>query len=161
MGQDGKIDLITVGGEAVSRLGPATLFALLRDPATWPQWSFIDRFALERPGIGERDGLGAIRNFRTGPVLAREEVVELTPYSRFGYALLSGLPVHDYRANVDLIPMDGELTLVRWYASFRPNIPGTGWAMRIFLRDVLVRSVRALAAVDAARARAMLVTEQD
>jgi hypothetical protein len=149
---------IETGGEAVSPLPAATLFAILKDPRVWPAWSFIERFELEKTGYDDDPtGLGAIRRFRTGPVLAREQVVELTPDRRFGYVLLSGLPVKDYRANVDLTPVAGG-TRIHWHCSFRPSLPGTGFAMKAFLRDVLQRSATALAALDEVNARSLLDT---
>jgi hypothetical protein len=45
---------------------PGVVYELLRDGATWPQWSSIESFELERAGEGEPEGLGAIRIFRTG-----------------------------------------------------------------------------------------------
>ena len=149
--------LIEAGGKAVSPLDAGTLFAILKNPAVWPNWSFIEQFELEKAGEdGTATGLGAIRRFRTGPVLAREQVTELTPNTRFGYVLLSGLPVRDYRANVDLTPAAGGGTHIRWFASFRPTIPVTGFAMKAFIRTVLQRSATALAAVDKVNARSLV-----
>ncbi|MGI5216197.1 SRPBCC family protein [Plantactinospora sp. CA-290183] len=117
---------------------PATVYALLTDGATWPTWSPLGSFALERPAADEPEGVGAIRVFRTGRVTSRERVAERVPGRRFSYQLLSGLPLRDYRADVDLTP-DGEGTLIRWRSSFRARVPGTGWiyrrALTRFIRD--------------------------
>lgn len=78
----------------------ATVYALLRDGATWPTWSPIESFQLERVGELEPEGLGAIRMFRKG-----------------------------YRADVDLESGAG-VTVIRWHTSFRPIVPGTGWLLR-------------------------------
>lgn len=37
-----------------------TVYALLRDGASWPTWSPIDSFELERTGAQEAEGIGAI-----------------------------------------------------------------------------------------------------
>jgi hypothetical protein len=120
------------------------VFGLLRDGATWPEWSPIDSYELERPARDEPEGLGAIRRFRTGRYLMREEIVELVPGRRFSYRLLSGLPVLGYRADVDLEP-NGNGTVIRWHASFVPEYFGTGWLIRRRLNQVFRRFVEGLA----------------
>ena len=42
------------------------VYALLRDGTSWPRWTSIDSFELERAGEREPEGLGAIRIFRKG-----------------------------------------------------------------------------------------------
>ena len=39
--------------------------------------------------------------------------------------MLSGVPVRDYRADIDIAP-EGAGTMIRWRATFTPKIPGTG-----------------------------------
>ncbi|ROT27274.1 SRPBCC family protein [Micromonospora sp. HM5-17] len=128
---------------------PASVYALLVDGAGWPSWSPLGSFELERPGEDEPEGIGAIRVFRTGRVTSRERVVERVPGRRFSYELVSGLPLRDYRADIDLTP-DGEGTLIRWHSSFVARVPGTGW----FYRRVLDRFLRQCAQGLAARAAA-------
>jgi carbon monoxide dehydrogenase subunit G len=109
---------------------PATVFALLRDGAAWPTWSPLDSFELEREGDREREGVGAIRVFRTGRrITTRERIVEIVDNRRFSYVLLSGLAIRDYRADIDLEP-DGDGTVLHWHSSFRPKMPGFGWVYR-------------------------------
>ena len=137
-----------VDASASTTASPERVYALVRDGSTWPTWSTLDSFELERPGDAEREGLGAIRVFRTKrfpkPVVSREEIVELVPNRRLGYALLSGLAVRDYRAFVDLEP-DGTGTRIRWHSSFRPVVPGTGWLYRRALQRIMTACVRGLA----------------
>ncbi|MGH3944032.1 MAG: SRPBCC family protein [Pseudonocardiaceae bacterium] len=85
----------------------ATVYALLRDGTTWPTWSPIDSFRLERAGDGEPEGLGAIRIFRKGRVTGRDQIVGLVPDRRFSYRHVTGLPVRDYRGDVDHSCDDG------------------------------------------------------
>src|SRR5438067_46868 len=101
----------------------ATVFRLLVDGVTWPTWSPLGSFELERAGnppagADRGEGVGAIRIFRTrrvtGEVINREEVVEAVPNRRFSYILLSGLPLRDYRADIDLEPVDGGTT-IHWH----------------------------------------------
>ncbi|CAM3446262.1 SRPBCC family protein [Kibdelosporangium persicum] len=114
---------------AHSTAEPSTVYALLRDGSTWPVWSGIERFVLERPGSPEPESVGAIRNFHRGRYKMRERIAELVPDKRFSYTLLSGLALKDYRADVDLTPA-GDGTDIRWHTSFRPKVPGMGWIYR-------------------------------
>jgi hypothetical protein len=108
---------------------PAAVHALLRDGSTWPEWGSVETFALERPGADGGESVGAIRNFRTGRYFMREQVVEIVPDRRFSYALLSGLALRDYRADINLTPADGG-TDIHWHTTFRAKVPGMGWLYR-------------------------------
>ena len=124
---------------------PATVYALLRDGSTWPAWSSIDSFALEREGDGEREGVGAVRIFRNGRITGRDEITGFTQDRAFSYAHLEGLPVRDYRGEVNLSPADGGGTVIHWRVSFSPKIPGTGWLLRLILTRFVGQVVRGLA----------------
>src|SRR3954469_9346030 len=114
---------------ATTTADPATVYALLRDGATWPEWSPIESFELERPGADEPEGVGAVRVFRAGRVTGRDTIAELVADRRLAYTHVSNLPIRDYRAAVDLEPTaDG--TAIRWVAEFAPKIPGTGALLR-------------------------------
>jgi hypothetical protein len=125
---------------------PRDVFALLSDGATWPRWGTWTRFTLEQPGADSAQGPGAIRVFtsRTAgrTVFARERVLELVPDRRLGYELLSGLPLRNYLASVDLEP-DGAGCTIRWRAGFDGAPFGTGGFYRrvltSFLRDAAGR----------------------
>jgi uncharacterized protein YndB with AHSA1/START domain len=124
---------------------PATVFALLADGSTWPMWSPIDSFELVRKGVGEPEGVGAVRLFRTGRIQSRERVVTVTPNETFSYELISGLAVRDYKAVVRLLP-SGEGTSIHWRSTFRPKVPGTGWIYRRQLGKFIGLTVNGLAA---------------
>ncbi|MEV4148920.1 SRPBCC family protein [Amycolatopsis sp. NPDC049691] len=135
------VQRISVRG--VTSADPDTVYALLRDGASWPRWSPLGSFELVREGKDEPEGLGAIRLFRTGGVRSYEEIVALEPGRRFGYALDHGLPLRDYVAYVDLTPVDGG-TEIHWHSSFTAKIPGTGWFYRRFLARFIGRVVAGL-----------------
>jgi polyketide cyclase/dehydrase/lipid transport protein len=146
---------------ATTAADPATVYALLRDGATWPEWSPIDSFELERPGTGEPEGVGAVRVLRSGRVTGRDTIVELVADRRFSYTHASSLPVKNYRGDVDLEPVDGG-TEIRWVSQFDPKIPGTGAAMRRALDGFVASLVSGLAdraAADAAARRSGRVEE--
>jgi len=128
-----------------SAAAPTSLFALLINGETWPRWSPIEAFELERAGDPPPEGVGAIRAFRRGRTIGRDEIVEVVPDRRLGYRSLSGLPVRDYRAHVDLEP-DGDGTTIRWQASFAPKVPGTGWLLERGLRRFLCECAAGVAA---------------
>jgi hypothetical protein len=136
--------VIEVG--AKSRANPEAVFALLKDGATWPEWSLFTGFALEAPAAPDPLGVGCIRVFSTRYTRAREQVVELVPGVRLAYTLLSGLPLRDYRAVVDLIRERDGGCRIRWGASFRPDPAWTGWFWRRFMRWTLRQVAEQLAA---------------
>jgi Polyketide cyclase / dehydrase and lipid transport len=106
-----------------SAAAPDAVFALLVDGNSWPRWSPIESFELERAGDPPPEGVGAVRVFRRGRTTGRDQIAEMTPGRRFGYVSLSGLPVRDYRAHIDLEP-DGDGTKIRWQARSLPRCPG-------------------------------------
>ncbi len=131
--------------QAWSAAPPEVVYRFLAEGATWPVWSPIDSFELQREGNSGGESLGAIRVFKTGRATSVEELVELRPDRRLSYILLSGLPIKDYRADVDIEPRDGG-TAIQWRSTFHPKIPGTGWLIRRGLGKFIKRSVDGLAA---------------
>jgi hypothetical protein len=124
---------------------PDVIYALLKDPTTWPRWSPMDTAELETPGSQEPYGVGSIRALTRGRVHGRDQVIELIPGRRFSYLHLSGLPVRDYRGDVDLTPT-ATGTDIAWRVSFRPRVAGTGWFWRLAVRRMLRQTLNGLAA---------------
>ncbi len=142
---------------ATTTAQPATVYALLRDGATWPEWAPIDAFELEREGAGEREGVGAVRVLRSGRVTGRDTISELVENRRFAYTHESSLPVKNYHGAVDLEPADGGGTAIRWVSEFDPKITGTGALVRRALDGFIAKVVTGLAeraTADAAAGRA-------
>jgi hypothetical protein len=129
---------------ATTTADPRTVFRLLRDGASWPEWSPIDSFELERPGGDELEGVGAIRLLRSGRITGRDEIVELVVDRRFAYRHTSNLPVRDYRGEVDLEPT-AQGTEIRWVSTFDPKYPGTGRLVRRALDGFIARCTNGLA----------------
>jgi uncharacterized protein YndB with AHSA1/START domain len=119
----------TVSVKASSDATPAAVYAALCDGSTWPEWTTIDSFELERPGDGAPEGLGAIRSWHTGRHTLREEIVELVPERRLSYVVLSGLGVKGYRADVDITPTDRGCE-IHWHSAFDAKVPGFGGVYR-------------------------------
>ncbi|MBV8985917.1 MAG: SRPBCC family protein [Acidimicrobiia bacterium] len=130
--------------KAWSPAAPETVYALLADGATWPTWSGIGSFELREEGDTGGESLNAVRAFHTGRSTSIERLVELVPGRRLSYILLEGLPLRDYRADVDLTPKDGG-TAIRWHSTFTAKRPGTGWLYRLVLGRFIRGCVRGLA----------------
>jgi hypothetical protein len=89
-----------------------------------------------------------IRTFSTRVSKTTEQVTELIPDQKLSYVLLSGLPLRNYQAVVQLSSPESGVTLVNWTASFQCRY-GTGWFWRIFLNLILSRVAMQLAAAAA------------
>ena len=136
---------LEIDERAWSAADPHTVYALLADGTTWPTWSGIGSFVLREPGDGVPEGLGALRAFQTGRTTSVERVVAADPGRRFSYTLVDGMPLRDYRADVELTPTDGG-TSIRWHSTFFPGRPGTGRLYRLVLGRFIRATVRGLAA---------------
>ena len=136
---------VTFTVSAWSAAPPAVVYDLLGSGATWPEWSPIGSFRLEREGRDGGESLGAIRVFTTAGVRSREELVGFEPGRSFSYSSLSGLPIRDHRADVTLAERDGG-TAIGWREDFRARVPGTGWLIGRSLRRFVQRCADGLAA---------------
>jgi hypothetical protein len=135
----------TVDVRTRSQAAPDAVYALLLDGPGWPAWSGHDSFELVEPGPDGGTGVGQVHVLRKGRVASRERIVELVPGRRFGYELLSGLPLAGYRADVDLEPAEGGGTAIHWHSSFTAKVPGTGWLYARLLRVFIQRAANGLA----------------
>lgn len=138
---------------ATSTAEPATLYRLLADGSTWPSWTPISRFELERPGDAGGEGVGAIRAFMSGPVRSREQLLELRANELIRYTVLSGPPLRHHEAQVELAPVDGG-TRITWSESFEPKVPGTGRFLRWFLTRFVQQCADGLVTAAATRSGA-------
>jgi Polyketide cyclase / dehydrase and lipid transport len=136
-----------VEGTATTTANPDQVYAVLVDRPSWPEWSALGRYEAVSGVEGE---IGSVACFATRGIRSVERLVELQPNRRLSYELVSGLPMRDYRANVDLTPSSGG-TSIRWASSFEPKIPGTGW----ILRAMMIRVLGGLATDLARRAESM------
>lgn len=139
----------TATGHATSTATPASLWALIEDVATWTSWAPFDAAVLEQPGADIPNGVGAIRRFERGRFTTRERVTEFVPDRRLSYRLLSGLPLRDYEAHIDL-ERRGDLTDITWSASFGARIPGTGGTFRRGMQRLYTDYAQRLATAAAA-----------
>lgn len=119
-----------------------TVWRLLSTVDEWPAWSRHKLARLERDGSPTPDGLGAVRVLGLDPAKPtrcnREEVVAFEPPTHFGYTLLSGQPLDDYRSDVRLAERPGGGTQITWESRFGTHGP-TGWFWALVVRWVVRR----------------------
>jgi hypothetical protein len=135
--------------QAPSTEPPEAIYRIVADGARWPSCTPLGSFELEKPGAGATEGPGAIRVFKTGPVKSREQIIEAVDGHRLSYVALSGLPLRDYRASIDLEAV-GSGTMLHWRASFDAKVPGTGWFYRWYMTRFLQRAATGIASAAAA-----------
>jgi uncharacterized protein YndB with AHSA1/START domain len=118
---------------------PEQVFDVFADGAGWATWAgpMIRSSSWEQEGTPAPGGVGAIRVLGAGRYGSREQIVEYQRPSRLAYTVLSGFPVRDYLATIDLTPTVDGGTLIRWSSTFRPPVPGTGWIIAFMLRAML------------------------
>lgn len=129
--------------EADSPASPEAVIAIVSDGSRWPSCTPLGSFRLETHGP---EGPGAIRVFRTAMLATREQIVESEAPHHFAYVLVSGLPLRDYRADIELEALTEGGTRLRWRAEFTAKVPGTGWLFRAFLTRFVRRCATGLAA---------------
>ncbi|HET6810730.1 MAG TPA: SRPBCC family protein [Acidimicrobiales bacterium] len=131
---------------ARSAAPPKAVFAVLADGAGWSDWAGpLVRYSAWAPGGPEPvGGVGSVRLLGTRAFHSREEIVESRPPEVLAYAVRSGWPVKDYRAEVRLEP-DGPGTLITWSGSFDALVPGTGAVVLALTRPMIAGFARRLA----------------
>jgi hypothetical protein len=97
-----------------------------------------------RAGAQARDGAGVIRWMRYGRTTTVEKVLESERARRLVYAVVKGIPVRNYRAEVSLSP-EGESTHIHWTATWDRTLPGriVHRRLRTIYPDVVSRLIAA------------------
>jgi hypothetical protein len=126
------------------------VWAVLSDLRTWNQWGDWQTTAIDREGDPPPYGVGALRRMVQRPLTMREQVELWEPSERFGYELLSGLPVRHYHALVTLTDAGEGTTNIHWQARFDGRWRVLDAPMRRFIGYVL-RAVTAKLAAEAVR----------
>ncbi|MEU2688574.1 SRPBCC family protein [Streptomyces hygroscopicus] len=132
---------------ADSAAPPDAVWTLLLNPRSWPEWSRIDALETgQSHGLSPdgRDGVGAIRAFRTGKSVTRERITALEPGRRFAYEGVENSNMADYRATVELHELPGGGTRIRWHGTYLAR-PGTRWVFQRYLRRFMQTMVTGLA----------------
>ena len=136
---------VTFEVTATSRATPDEIYELLRSSSTWPTWSPIGSYTLEKPSPEGDDGVGALRLFKTSFVRTREEITRLEPGRGVSYRAFAGLPLRDHHASVELTAKPDGGTAIVWREDFRPKLPGTGGLLHRFLHRFVQQCADGLA----------------
>ncbi|OBH82902.1 SRPBCC family protein [Mycobacterium sp. E2989] len=120
------------------------VYDLLIDVDRWPDWLPGTRSAdWDDPGgAGTRED--AIRRVVVSGLTMREKVLVADRPHHHAYTILSGIPVADHRADVDIRDKPGG-SLIVWRATFRSRIPLAGPLVWVLLRMSMPRMAAALA----------------
>jgi hypothetical protein len=115
------------------------VWAVLADGRSWHEWGDWQTTELEREGDPPPDGVGAVRRNVRRPLTVREQVELWEPPVRFGYTLLSGLPMRDYHSVVTLTEAGaaGDCTNIHWQSRFDARVRALDGAMRAFVQATL------------------------
>lgn len=116
MGMKGFYDVT-----AESRATASTVWSLLVDAHSWPRWGTVDALvadASERLSPDGRDGVGAVRAFRTGDVVTSERITELRPDELFAYEGASNPFMENYSARVTLKERSEGGVEIRWSGEY-------------------------------------------
>ncbi len=84
-----------------------------------------------------RDGVGAVRTFRTGRVVTSERIVELEPCRLFAYVDAENPYLRDYRAEIRLSPATDGDTTIRWHGTYE-----VAFGVHLFMRPLMNRTMR-------------------
>ena len=139
---------------STSSAPPATVWALLLDAATWPEWSRIDALDVDQSeGLSPegRDEAGAIRAFRTGKFVSKERITALDAPLRFAYEGLDNPQMADYRATIELQETPDGGTRIRWHGTYQAR-RGMRWFFQWYLRRYMQSMAGGLAEHAAAKA---------
>ena len=113
---------------ATTAAGADAVWRLLADSSTWSSWAPLDGVEIVEPG--PPDAPGEVRVMLSGKYRIRERIVEKDAPRRLTYTVEDGIPVRDYRAEIDVDGSTPGETRIRWHTRFDAKIPGTGFIMR-------------------------------
>lgn len=115
-----------------------TVWDVVSDHAGYRGWTPLTSSELTIEGSPDHNGVGAVRKLGSWPKYSFERVVAFDAPNHLAYVLESGLPVREYRADVDLRPTtDGQGTILLYSARWESTPPGLGLAMQVLMRSIL------------------------
>jgi hypothetical protein len=129
MAQSARVRTQVIDAKRHSRAPREVIWTILAEGGSWSDWGPWTKSELEREGSPPPGGMGSVKRLTRGRLTLREEVTEFEAPIRYGYKLLSGLPVRNYRAHVTLSEA-GDGTDIEWHSEFEGRLPGTGWLVR-------------------------------
>ena len=115
---------------------PETVFEVATDHRAMPGFTRFRAVELEREGDPAPNGLGAIRVLHLIGPPVREEVVAYEPPRRFSYRMLSGAPVRDHVAVIELTAVEAG-TRMSYVLETTPAVPVGGFAVVALMRSIV------------------------
>jgi hypothetical protein len=142
-----------IAAQAHSTASREAVWQVVAAANDWARWGNWHAAEIRREGNPPPAGLGAVkaltansRGLNGKRVVSVEEVTAFEPPSRFGYKLLSGLPLRDYNATITLTEASEGGTDIEWRSQFEPKYPLTGGLFRgvlgRFMKDAAQRLAR-------------------
>jgi uncharacterized protein YndB with AHSA1/START domain len=123
------MDKLHVEAERTAQASPATVWALVSDATTYPQWGPWSAVGYRRPGDTSPRGPGAVywlrssRRYGLRHPVSVEKILDAEEGRHLAYTVIGGIPVRNYRAEVTLAP-DAGGTRIRWAASWDRTLAG-------------------------------------
>jgi uncharacterized protein YndB with AHSA1/START domain len=115
------------------------------DHVSWSRWAGIGAVRLTREGRPVRDGVGCIREIRSGGVAVEEEVIGFEPPQLLTYRVIrGGLPIKNHLGEVRFADSGGA-TSIEWRCRFDSRVPGVGFVWKAIITGVFRRVLAGLA----------------
>jgi uncharacterized protein YndB with AHSA1/START domain len=131
---------------------PEIVWEVVADLRGMSDYTRFRKVEIEREGDPPPNGLGAIRKlYLVGPPV-REEIIAFDPPRRFAYRMLSGVPTKDHVGTIELSPA-GEGTRMSYVLETAGKIPGTTFAIKALMQNVVEGIAAGIAAEAEKRAR--------
>jgi SAM-dependent methyltransferase/uncharacterized protein YndB with AHSA1/START domain len=125
---------------------PEQVWRVYTDHAGWSAWAGLGRSRLATEGHPDRNGVGAVRCFTTGPASVYEEVLSFDPPKRMTYRVVGGgIPIMTNHLGEVLLEPDGAGTRLVWRCRFDSKVPGLGAPMRWLVTKLFTRALAGLA----------------
>jgi uncharacterized protein YndB with AHSA1/START domain len=118
-----------VEAEQTTRAAPEIVWALVSDAMTYPQWGPWREAGYRHPGDTSPRGPGAVywlrssRRYGLRYPVSVEKILDAEQGRYLAYAVIGGIPVRNYRAEITLRPAPGG-TRIRWAASWDRTLAG-------------------------------------
>ena len=138
-----------VEAEQTTRATPEIVWALVSDAMTYPRWGPWREAGYQSRGDTSPRGPGAVywlrssRRYGLRYPVSVEKILDAEQGRHLAYAVIDGIPVRNYRADITLEPAPGG-TRIRWAASWDRTLAGR--LVHRSLRKVYPRIVADLAA---------------
>jgi hypothetical protein len=118
-----------VEAEQIAAAASEDVWALVSDATTYPQWGPWSEVGYRSPGDDSPRGPGAVywlrasRRYGLIRPVSVEKILDAQEGRRLAYAVIGGIPVRNYHAEITLTPAAGG-THIRWAASFDQTLGG-------------------------------------